>query len=288
MRCGGVKAVIPAAGLGTRMLPLTKAQPKEMLPILDKPAIQYVVEEAVASGITDILIITGKGKRAVEDHFSRNVELETFLKARGREEELRKIMETDIDADIFFVQQKEPKGLGDALLFAEKHVGSEPFILMLGDDIIFDEVPAAKQLINIYWKYNRPVIGIEDVEEREISRYGIIKTPEELAQGLFDIEDIVEKPTVENAPSNHAIIGRYLLTPEIFTYLRKTETDAGGELQLTDALRIYNREHRMLGLRFEGTRVDTGNLEGWLSANITAARFFRPEIYENIWKNYRP
>ena len=281
-----MKAVIPAAGLGTRMLPLTKAQPKEMLPILDKPAIQYVVEEAVASGITDILIITGKGKRAVEDHFSRNIELETFLRERGKEDELKKVRDTDIDADIFFVQQKEPKGLGDALLFAEKHVGSEPFILMLGDDIIFDKVPAAKQLINMYWKYNRPVIGIEDVPDKEIPRYGIIKSPDELVEGLFDIEDIVEKPSVENAPSNHAIIGRYLLTPEIFTYLRKTEADAGGELQLTDALRIYNREHRMLGLRFNGTRVDTGNLEGWLSANITAARFFQAEIYNGLWEKH--
>ncbi len=281
-----MKAVIPAAGLGTRMLPLTKAQPKEMLPILDKPAIQYVVEEAVASGISDILIITGKGKRAVEDHFSRNIELETFLKARGKEGELQKIRDTDIDADIFFVQQKEPRGLGDALLFAEKHVGSEPFVLMLGDDIIFDEVPAAKQLINIYWKYNRPVIGIEDVENKEIPRYGIIKSTGEPAEGLFDIEDIVEKPAIEDAPSNHAIIGRYLLTPEIFTYLRKTETDAGGELQLTDALRMYNREHRMFGLRFGGTRVDTGNLEGWLSANITAARFFRPEIYRSLLEKH--
>jgi len=281
-----MKAVIPAAGLGTRMLPLTKAQPKEMLPILDKPAIQYVVEEAVASGITDILIITGKGKRAVEDHFSRNIELETFLRERGKADELKKVRDTDIDADIFFVQQKEPRGLGDALLFAEKHVGSEPFILMLGDDIIFDEVPAAKQLINIYWKYNRPVIGIEDVPDTEIQRYGIIKTPDELTEGLFDIEDIVEKPSVKDAPSNHAIIGRYLLTPEIFTYLRKTEEDAGGELQLTDALRIYNREHRMLGLRFRGTRVDTGNLKGWLSANITAAQLLRPKIYNGLWEKH--
>ena len=277
-----VKAVIPAAGLGTRMLPLTKAQPKEMLPILDKPAIQYVVEEAVASGIEDILIIIGKGKRSVEDHFSRNRELEFFLKERKKEEELKRLIGSEIDADIFFVQQKEPKGLGDAILFAEKHVGNEPFVLMLGDDIIFDQKPAAKQLIDAYYRYDRPILGIEDVPEEDVSKYGIIKTGGELENGIFDVEDMVEKPPLEKAPSNHAIIGRYLLTPEIFSYLRQSRPDFRGELQLTDALRMYNREHRMLGLRFNGIRVDVGNLKGWLRANMLAAKTFMPELYKDI------
>ena len=277
-----MKAVIPAAGLGTRMLPLTKSQPKEMLPLFNKPAIQYVVEEAIDSGIDDILIITGKGKRAIEDHFSPSPELENFLKERGKEGEIGKIREIGKGADIFYVRQKSPKGLGDAIMCAEKHVGKEPFVVLLGDDIILNKVPAAKQLMNAYWNHDSPVLGIERVETEEISRYGIIAPGKTIGSGLFEIDDLVEKPAPESAPSNYAVIGRYLLTPEIFTYLRKVRPDSRGEIQLTDALRMYNKEHRMIGAELEGERLDTGNMESWLMANIEAVKRLKPDVFERI------
>ncbi len=277
-----MKAVIPVAGLGTRMLPLTKSQPKEMLPVYDRPAIQYVVEEATDSGINDILLITGKGKRAIEDYFSPNLELEAFLKERGKTGEISLIRNIAPEADIYYVRQKEPRGLGDAVMYAENHVGTEPFIVLLGDDIILNSVPASRQLMEAYWKYDSPVIGVERVPEEDVSRYGIISPGKSLENGIFQVEELVEKPNPEDAPSNYAIIGRYLLTPEIFTYLRETKPDGKGEIQLTDALRRYNREHPMVAVELEGTRLDVGGMEGWLMANIKAAIMKDPSLVERI------
>jgi len=281
-----MKAVIPAAGLGTRMLPLTKAQPKEMLPILDKPAIQYVVEEAVASGITDILIITGKGKRAIEDYFTSNRELEALLTSRGKGESLKKLRESEVRADIFYVQQKSPLGLGDAILFAEKHIGKEPFVLLLGDDIIYNNVPASRQLINVYNTHKAPIIGVEKLPDYMLPRYGVIAPDKKIGKRLFSILDLIEKPKIEEAPSNYAVIGRYLLTPEIFEYLHEIKADRDGELQLTEALRQYNRKSGMLALELEGIRVDTGSIEGWLSANIYAAKLYYPQLFQLLKSDF--
>lgn len=277
-----MKAVIPAAGLGTRMLPLTKSQPKEMLPIFNKPTIQYVVEEAIEAGMNDILLITGKGKRAIEDHFSPNPELENFLKKKGKEKEIEKIRDIGNGADIFYVRQKSPRGLGDAIMYAEKHVGKEAFAVLLGDDIIFNHTPAIKQLMDVHKKHGSAVIGIERVNKSEISRYGIIDPGERIAEGVFEIKDVVEKPSIDEAPSDYGVIGRYILTHEIFSCLRETEPDKGGEIQLTDALRLYMQEHRILAVEIEGKRLDTGNMEGWLMANIETAKRAGPEIFEKI------
>ncbi len=282
--CPIVKAVIPVAGLGTRMLPLTKSQPKEMLPVYDRPAIQYVVDEAMDSGIKDILLITGKGKRAIEDYFSPNLELENFLREKGREEDISLIRNIGSEADIFYVRQKEPNGLGDAIMYAEKHVGTEPFMVLLGDDLIINDIPASRQMMEAYWKYDSPVLAVEKVPHSEVSRYGIISPGEELEPGVFRVEDMVEKPAPEDAPSDYGIIGRYLLTPEIFTYLRETKPDAKGEIQLTDALRRYNREHPMVAVELKGIRMDVGGMEGWLMANIKAALLKDPSLSDGIRK----
>ncbi len=277
-----MKAVIPAAGLGTRMLPLTKSQPKEMLPVFNKPAIQYVVEEAIDSGIDDILIITGKGKRAIEDHLSPNADLERILMEKGMEKELGEVRRIGEGADIYYVRQKSPRGLGDAIMFAEKHVGSEPFAVLLGDDIILNDVPATKQLMSAYWKYDAPVLGVERVPMEDVSKYGIIRPGKVLEDGIIEIDDLVEKPKRDEAPSDYAIIGRYILTPEIFTYLRKVRPDAKGEIQLTDALRMYNKEHRLLAMELKGKRVDIGSPKGWIMANIEAVKQGDPELLERI------
>ncbi len=263
------------------MLPLTKSQPKEMLPVFNKPAIQYVVEEAIDSGIDDILIITGKGKRAIEDHFSPNPELEGFLRERGREEDARAVRDIGKRADIFYVRQKEPKGLGDAVRYAEKHVGRDVFAVLLGDDIILNEKPAIKQLIDAYRRYDAPVLGVEKVRHEEVSKYGIIAPGNRLETRAFEVEDLVEKPDANEAPSDYAIVGRYLLTPEIFTYLRKVGKDSRGEIQLTDALRTYNKEHRIIAFELEGRRIDIGSIEGWIAANIEYVREHRPDILRN-------
>lgn len=276
-----MKAVIPAAGLGTRLLPSTKAQPKEMLPIIDKPAIQYVVEEAVASGIDDILIITGKGKRAIEDHFDRNFELEQILERKGKYDELQRVRELSDLADIYYIRQKEPKGLGDAILCAEKYIGNESFAVLLGDDIIINEKPGIKQLMEVYYQFDVPVIGLEKVSEEEVSKYGIIKPGNMKSKSLFLIDDLIEKPSKDLAPSNYAAIGRYILIPEIFTYLKMTKVDSSGELQLTDALRSYNTSHRIYGLIIEGKRLDIGTLENWIMANIKLA-LADPKLREKI------
>jgi len=262
-----MKAVIPAAGLGTRFLPATKSMPKEMLPLVDKPSIQFVVEECVASGVDDILIITGRGKRAIEDHFDRNPELDEALDHSGKND-LKELVDDIADmVDIHYIRQKEALGLGHAILRAEKHVGDEPFTVLLGDDIVFSKKPCTKQLIDLYNKYKASVIAVEAVPKNMISSYGIIDGKES-AHGLYKIRDLVEKPKPEAAPSNLGIIGRYMLTPAIFDHLKGTKKGAGGEIQLTDGLRSLNRKESMYGWQFEGVRYDLGNKFEYLKAAI--------------------
>jgi len=240
------KAVIPAAGLGTRLLPVTKSMPKEMLPIVDKPVIHYVVEEAVKAGIDDIIIITGKGKRAIEDYFDRSFELEFYLKEKGKEEELKQIEEIGEMVDIYYVRQKKPLGLGDAILYAEKHVNGEPFAVLLGDDIIISENPAIKQLIEIFERFNTPVLGVEKVPWENVSRYGIM-VGKEIQKGLYGVQSLIEKPSKEEASSNIAIVGRYVLTPEVFDALKEVKPGKGGEIQLTDALGLLIEKGTKIG-----------------------------------------
>lgn len=264
-----MKAVIPAAGLGTRFLPITKAQPKEMLPVYDKPTIQYVVEEAVASGIDDILIITGRGKRAIEDHFDRAVELELALKSAGRAEHLRRLEELSNSASIHFVRQKEQRGLGDAVYCARKYAGDEPFAVLLGDTITIDRVPCTKQLIGIFEKYRSSVIAVEKVSREKLSSYGIVKGKK--MGEIYKIEDLVEKPKPEKAPSDLGIIGRYILTPEIFECIEKVKPGVGGEIQLTDALKILKDRQKIYAYVFRGKRYDIGNKLDWLKSSIEIA-----------------
>lgn len=262
-----MKAVIPAAGLGTRFLPATKAQPKEMLPVFDKPTIQYVIEEAVASGIDDILIVTGKGKRPIEDHFDRSFELEYHLRENGKIDYLKKVKEITDLADIYYVRQKDQKGLGDAIYCAEKHVGDEPFAVMLGDTITKGNVPCIKQIIDVYNKYNASTIAVEEVPCEKVERYGIIKGTE-VEKGLYNIEKLIEKPKISEAPSNLAIMGRYVLTNDIFEHIENTEPGFGGEIQLTDAMAKLNN---IYGQVFEGSTYDIGNRIEWLKTSIEFA-----------------
>lgn len=261
------KAIIPAAGSGTRLLPATKAMAKEMMPIVDKPTIQLIVEEAVASGIEDILIITGKGKRPIEDHFDANIELEATLREKGKFD-LLKLVEETAGANIYFVRQPYPKGLGDAVLQARAFVGDEPFVVLLGDDIMADEVPLTKQLIDSYYATGASQIAVTEIEPSQTSSYGIIDVESKIEEDLYNVKNFVEKPKPEDAPSNLAIIGRYLLMPEIFTILEKLEPGVGGEIQLTDAIDRLNRTHRVFAKTFRGVRYDTGNKLGLLTTNI--------------------
>ncbi|MGB4362984.1 MAG: UTP--glucose-1-phosphate uridylyltransferase GalU, partial [Methanothermobacter tenebrarum] len=236
-----MKAVIPAAGLGTRFLPVTKAQPKEMLPVYDKPTIQYVVEEAVASGIDDILIVTGKGKRSIEDHFDRSFELEYFLKKNGKRDFLKEVEAISELADIYYVRQKEQRGLGDAIYCAKKHIdGEDAFTVLLGDTITSSKIPCIRKLIDIYNEYGSSVIAVEEVPMEKVERYGVIN-PKPITRNLYLVEDLVEKPPADEAPSNLAIIGRYLLESEIFDHIKDTPPGVGGEIQLTDAMRRLDR-----------------------------------------------
>ncbi len=262
-----MKAVIPAAGLGTRFLPATKAQPKEMLPVFNKPTIQYVVEEAVASGIDDILIITGKGKRSIEDYFDRAFELEYFLKNGGKTDYLKEVEYISELADIYYVRQKKQKGLGDAISCAKKHIDGDPFAVLLGDTIAQSNVPCTKQLMNVYDKYESSVIAIEEVPDEKVERYGIIKGSK-IGDSLYKIEDLVEKPKLVDAPSNLGIIGRYLLTPDIFDHIDAVEPGVGGEIQLTDALRHLDESY---GCIFKGKLHDIGNTVDWLKSSIEIA-----------------
>ncbi|MEJ2701727.1 MAG: UTP--glucose-1-phosphate uridylyltransferase GalU [Sedimentisphaerales bacterium] len=261
------KAVIPAAGFGTRFLPATKSQPKEMLPIVDTPVIQYVVEEAVASGITDILMVIGKGKRAIEEHFDRNFQLEDQLARRNKTEELEAVRRISEMAEIHFVWQKEMKGLGHAVLCALHHVGNEPFAVLLGDTVIAAEVPATRQLIDVYNHYHSSVVVLEEVEREKVSRYGVLKG-RDMGDGLYQVEDFVEKPPMDEAPSNLVFAGRYVFTRAIFDCLQTTRPSKGGEIQLTDAMRALVKRQAMYGKKLQGKRYDIGDKEGFIKTNI--------------------
>ena len=264
------KAIIPAAGLGTRFLPATKAMPKEMLPILDKPTIQYIVEEAVAAGIEDIIIVTGKHKRAIEDHFDNQKELEMILDEKGKRDLLNKVQHSSNLANMFYVRQKEQKGLGHAIWSAKQFIGNEPFAVLLGDDIVQSETPAIKQLMNQYDETGKSIIGVQQVNENETHRYGIVD-PAETNNRLFSVNKFVEKPKEGMAPSNLAIMGRYVLTPEIFDYLGKHEIGAGGEIQLTDAIENLNANDCVYAYDFEGERYDVGEKTGFVKTTIQFA-----------------
>ncbi len=261
------KAVIPAAGFGTRFLPASKSQPKEMLPVVDTPTIQYVVEEAVSSGITDILMIIGKGKRAIEEHFDRSPELERELEEHHKTEELASIRRISSLANIHFVWQKELNGLGDAIKYARYHVGSDPFAILLGDTIIESPTPVTKQLIDVFDRYDGPVVALEEVERDRVSRYGVIDG-QRVTDGLYLIRDFVEKPAPDEAPSTLVIAGRYVFTPEIFTHLDNTTPGKNGEIQLTDAMHRMVASRAMYGLHFPGKRYDIGNKLDFLKTNL--------------------
>ena len=263
------KAVIPAAGLGTRVLPATKAQPKEMLVIVDKPSLQYIVEELVESGIKDIIIVTGRNKNSIEDHFDHSYELEDTLKKNNKNTLLEKVEDISSMANICYVRQNHPKGLGHAILKAKSFVGDEPFVIALGDDIVYNDVPVAKQLIDSYSKYGSSIVGCQEVKESDVSKYGIVKPLLSLDEKTIEMEDFIEKPSIEEAPSKLACLGRYLLTPKIFDYLEKTEPGKGGEIQLTDAIVAMMKDgEKVLAYNFEGKRYDIGNKFGLLKANI--------------------
>ncbi|MCU0268404.1 MAG: UTP--glucose-1-phosphate uridylyltransferase GalU [Acidimicrobiales bacterium] len=264
------KAVIPAAGLGTRFLPATKAQPKEMLPVVDKPAIQYVVEEAVLAGITDILIITGRGKRSLEDHFDRNFELEYYLADKGKTDDLEEVQALAELADIHYVRQGDPLGLGHAVSVARKHVGDNPFVVMLGDDIMVDEAHLLERMMGTYEQYGRSVIALAAFPPEEISAYGCVR-PEPVGENLVRVLDIVEKPRPEVAPSNLAVMGRYIFTPEIFEALERVKPGVGGEIQLTDGIALLLEDQAVYGLTFEEGRYDIGKKVDYLRATVELA-----------------
>ncbi|HKC66476.1 MAG TPA: UTP--glucose-1-phosphate uridylyltransferase GalU [Pyrinomonadaceae bacterium] len=264
------KAVFPAAGLGTRFLPATKASPKEMLPLVDKPLIQYVVEEAVASGVESIIIVTGRGKTAIEDHFDISFELEQLLRERGKEEELKEVRSISEMARVSYVRQREALGLGHAIYQARDLVGNEPFAVMLSDDIVDAETPALKQMLDVYEKYDAPVLGTMQVAGEAISRFGVIDA-EEVSDGVFKIKDMVEKPPFNEAPSDLAIIGRYILTPDIFDEIERTQPGAGGEIQITDAMRALLKKRPFYAVRFRGVRHDAGDKLGFLIATVEFA-----------------
>jgi UTP--glucose-1-phosphate uridylyltransferase len=273
------KAVFPAAGLGTRFLPATKAQPKEMLVLVDKPVIQYGVEEAVQSGISNIIIVTGRGKNAIEDHFDVNIELESFLEQRGKVAQLQEIRKITAPINVAYVRQGEPLGLGHAVLVTRNLVGDEPFAVILGDDVIDANPPALRQMIDVYERVRGPVLAVERVAPDDVSSYGIVAIDESaaLGRGVFRVKDLVEKPRREDAPSNLAIIGRYILTPDIFAALEATSRDKTGEIQLTDGLRRLLRERPVYVYEIEGVRHDTGNKLGFLKALVYFA-LQRPDL----------
>ncbi|MBM7606382.1 UTP--glucose-1-phosphate uridylyltransferase [Metabacillus crassostreae] len=278
------KAVIPAAGLGTRFLPATKAQPKEMLPIVDKPTIQYIIEEAVSSGIEDILIVSGRGKRAIEDHFDKSYELEETLANKGKWDILEEVQQISQLANIHYIRQKEPKGLGHAIYCARRFIGNEPFAVMLGDDIVQSNgsEPCLKQLIDVYNKYEKAVVGVRKVEKKDVSKYGIIDYEKQALQAdIFNIIDLVEKPSVDLAPSNSAIMGRYILTPEILDILEHQEPGAGGEIQLTDALKKLLTMQSILAYHFTGKRYDVGDKFGFIKATLDFA-LDRTELRDDL------
>ncbi|WCG04788.1 UTP--glucose-1-phosphate uridylyltransferase GalU [Vagococcus lutrae] len=274
------KAIIPAAGLGTRFLPATKAMAKEMLPIVDKPTIQFIVEEAIASGIEDILIVTGKAKRPIEDHFDANLELEMNLKSKGKDDLLALVQETT-GLNLHFIRQSHPQGLGHAVSLGKAFVGNEPFVVMLGDDLMSDEIPLTKQLINNYDKNKASTIAVMEVPHEDTSKYGIINPEEQMEEGLYSVRSFVEKPSPDEAPSDLAIIGRYLLTPEIFDILEHQEPGAGNEIQLTDAIDTLNKTQRVFAHKFTGKRYDVGDKFGFLKTSIEYG-LEHPEVKDNL------
>lgn len=275
------KAVIPAAGLGTRFLPATKACPKEMLPIVDKPTIQYIIEEALASGIKDILIITGHNKRSIEDHFDYNPELELNLREHGKDELLALVKEIG-DINLHYIRQKEPKGLGHAILCAKSFVGDEPFAVLLGDDVVYnEEKPCLQQLLDVYDATGASVLGCQTVPQEKVSSYGIVASEATEDARIFKVNDMVEKPAVEEATSRLAVLGRYVITPEIFAILEQTAPGRGGEIQLTDALKVLAKEQAMYAYDFVGRRYDVGDKQGYLEATVEYA-LRRPELREKF------
>ena len=274
------KAIIPAAGLGTRFLPATKAQPKEMLPIVDKPTIQYIIEEAVAAGIEEILIITGRNKKSIEDHFDKSVELEMELDKAGKQEMLELVRGISDMVDIHYIRQKEPRGLGHAIYCAKSFVGNEPFAVMLGDDVVESEVPCLKQLINCFNEYKTTILGVQTVAPENVNKYGIVDGLH-IEDRVYKVKKLVEKPAIEESPSNVAILGRYIITPKIFEILENTKPGKGNEIQLTDALEVLIKNEAMYAYDFEGRRYDVGDKLGFLEATIEFA-LKREELREGF------
>ena len=264
------KAIIPAAGLGTRFLPATKAQPKEMLPIVDKPTLQYIIEEAIASGIEEILIITGRNKKSIEDHFDKSIELELELEKSGKTEMLEMVRHISDMINIQYIRQKEPRGLGHAILCAKSFIGDEPFAVILGDDIVDSKTPCLKQLLDIYYEYNTTIIGVQKIDRNDINKYGIIQG-KYIDENIHLIKDLVEKPDIESAPSNIAILGRYILKPDIFKILENQKPGKNNEIQLTDALKTLCETQAMYAYEFEGKRYDVGEKFGFLQATVEFA-----------------
>lgn len=265
------KAIIPAAGLGTRFLPATKAMPKEMLPIVDKPTIQYIVEEAVESGIEDIIIVTGKGKRAIEDHFDHSFELEQSLLNKGKLDLFNEVQKSSKLVDIHYIRQKEPKGLGHAIWCARKFIGNEPFAVLLGDDIVQAEKPCLRQLIDVFERYSSSVVGVQEINKEDVNKYGIIDPKNISDKRVISVKKLIEKPSINEAPSNLAILGRYILKPEIFAILENLPPGAGDEIQLTDAINKLNEKQEVLAYDFEGDRYDVGDKLGFVKATIDFA-----------------
>jgi UTP--glucose-1-phosphate uridylyltransferase len=270
MRMKVRKAIIPAAGLGTRFLPATKAQPKEMLPIVDKPTLQYIIEEAVDSGIEEILIITGRNKKSIEDHFDKSVELELELELKGKYDLLEEVRRISDMVNIHYIRQKEPKGLGHAIYCAKSFIGKEPFAVMLGDDIVDSEKPCLRQLIEAYNEYKTTILGVQEIPETDVSKYGIVEG-KHIEDRVYKVRGLVEKPSLEDAPSNIAILGRYVITSSIFDILEHTEPGKGGEIQLTDALKELAQREAMYAYIFDGRRYDVGDKQGFLQATVEYA-----------------
>lgn len=274
------KAIIPAAGLGTRFLPATKSQPKEMLPIVDKPTLQYIIEEAINSGIEEILIVTGRSKKSIEDHFDRSVELELELEQKGKKEMLKMVQDISNMVNIHYIRQKEPKGLGHAIHCAKSFIGNDPFAVLLGDDIVDSDKPCLKQLIDCYNEYKTTVLGVQEVAKEDTCKYGILDV-KHIEDRVYKVKDMVEKPDVDKAPSNIAILGRYIITPAIFDILENQEPGKGGEIQLTDALQTLADQEAIYAYNFEGRRYDVGDKLGFLEATVDFA-LKRPELRDEF------
>ncbi len=274
------KAIIPAAGLGTRFLPATKAQPKEMLPIVDKPTIQYIIEEAVEAGIQDIIVVTGRNKRSIEDHFDRSIELELELEKSNKQEMLDMVRDISEMANIHYIRQKEPRGLGHAILAAQHFIGDEPFAVLLGDDVVVSKQPCLGQMLDIFREYQTSILGVQTVAHEVVDKYGII-AGKQVDDRVYKVNDMVEKPSLEEAPSNVAVLGRYIITPEIFRFLETQDAGKGGEIQLTDALRRLAKEQAMYAYDFKGRRYDVGSKTGFIQANIEFA-LRREELREDM------